>query len=108
MKEKETPPGSRDRKIIAIEEGSGPFQIAFQRIMRMVPDRDKEDKNLQRLLAFRLRQDGEAATIEYLVRKIRDIIQCGYTGSLYEYLKDDTKARECKPGDKNDSPPDVA
>ncbi|MEW5909788.1 MAG: hypothetical protein AB1659_08315 [Thermodesulfobacteriota bacterium] len=107
MKEKDTPT-PKDRKIIAIEESSGPFQMTFQRIMRMVPDRDKDDKNLQRLLAFRLKQDGEAATIEYLVRKIRDIIQCGYSGSLYEYLKDDTKARECKTGDKNETPPDVA
>ena len=96
-----------DRKIIAIEEQEGPFQMMFRRIMRMVPDRDKEDKNLQRLLAFRLRQDGEAVISEYLVRKIRDIIQCGYSGSLYEYLKDDVRAKECKLGDKNDGPPDV-
>lgn len=96
-----------DRKIIAIEEQEGPFQMMFQRIMRMVPDRDKEDKNLQRLLAFRLRQDGEATINEYLVRKIRDIIQCGYTGSLYDYLKDDVHAKECKLGDKDDGPPDV-
>ena len=37
-------------KLIAIEEQDGPFQGVFQRIMRMVPDRDKSDKNLQRLL----------------------------------------------------------
>ena len=96
-----------ERKIIAIEEQGGPFQMMFQRIMRMVPDRDKEDKNLQRLLAFRLRQDGEATISEYLVRKIRDIIQCGYSGSLYEYLKDDVRAKECQLEDENDGPPDV-
>lgn len=75
--------------IITIEDRQGPFQAVFQRIMRMVPERDKDNKNLQRLLAFRLEVDGEAATVEYLMRKIRDFIQCGYRGSLYEYLKDD-------------------
>ena len=31
-------------KIIAIEDRNGPFQPLFQRIMRMVPDKDKKDK----------------------------------------------------------------
>ena len=57
----------------------------------MVPDRDKNDKKLQRLIAFRLRTDGEAATKVYLINKIRDSIQCGYTGSFYNFLKDDLK-----------------
>jgi hypothetical protein len=95
-------------KIIAIEEQGGPFQAMLQRTMRMVPDRQRKDKNLQRLIAFRLRQDGETETHAYLIKKIRDIIQCGYTGSWYDYLKDDTKEKAYKPGDRNDSPPDVA
>ena len=74
-------------KLITIEAQDGPFQVLFQRIMRMVPDRDKDDKNLQRLLAFRLRTDGEAALSEYLIRKIRETIKCAYTGSLYNFLK---------------------
>ncbi len=41
-------------KLITIEAQDGPFQSVFQRIMRMVPDRDKNDINLQRLRAFRL------------------------------------------------------
>ena len=61
-------------KLVTIEEQDGPSQPLFQRIMRMVPDRDKNDKNLQRLLAFRLRIDGEAALSEYLIRKIRETI----------------------------------
>ena len=58
-------------KIISIEQQDGPFQKSFQRVMRMVPDRDKPDKKLQRLLAFRLRIDGEAALSEYLIKKIK-------------------------------------
>ena len=97
-------------KLIAIEEKDGPFQIVFQRIMRMVPDRDRNDKNLQRLLAFRLKIDGEAALSEYLIRKIREVIKCAYTGSLYEFLKDDTIKKECgvDEGDADSDPPGAA
>ena len=83
------------KKLLAIEEQDGPYQHLFQRIMRMVPDRDKKDKNLQRLLAFRLRIDGEAALSEYLIRKIRETINCGYTGNLYDFLKDDLIEKTC-------------
>jgi hypothetical protein len=95
-------------KLIAIEEESGPFQVVFQRIMRMVPDRDKNDKNLQRLLAFRLKTDGEAALSEYLIRKIRDMIQCAYTGGLYNFLKDDLIEKECGPNAEDPEPPGAA
>jgi hypothetical protein len=83
-------------KLITIEKQDGPYQAVFQRMMRMVPDRDKNDKNLQRLLAFRLRVDGEAALSEYLIRKIRETIKCAYTGSLYDFLKDDVIEKECR------------
>ena len=90
-------------KVIAIEKLEGPYQNIFLKIMQMVPDRDKNDKKLQRLIAFRLRTDGEAATREYLINKIRDTIQCGYTGSFYNFLKDDLKLKEC---DLEDETPD--
>jgi hypothetical protein len=83
------------KKLITIEEQQGPFKTVLQRIMRMVPERDKNDINLQRLLAFRLRIDGEAALSEYLIRKIRETIKCAYTGSLYEFLKDDLIEKAC-------------
>ena len=94
-------------KLIILEEQSGPFQAVFQRIMRMVPDRDKNDKNLQRLLAFRLKIDGEAVLNEFLIRKIRETIKCAYTGSLYDFLKDDLIEKECLPkeDDQNDDEP---
>jgi hypothetical protein len=95
-------------KIIALEELPGPYQAVFQRLMRMVPNRDKNDKNLQRLIIFRLRVDGEAATSEYLIRKIREVIQCAYTGSLYDYLKNDLKEKDCRMPPGGPDPPDVA
>lgn len=97
--------GIMSDKLIALEEQDGPFQNVFQRFMRMVPDRDKNDKNLQRLLAFRLRIDGEAALNEYLIRKIRETIKCAYTGSLYDFLKNDLIAKECRPEDDEESEP---
>ncbi len=95
-------------KIIAIEEQEGPFQMAFQRIMRMVPERDKQDKQLQRMIAFRLRIDGEATLSEYLIKKIKEAIKCSYGGSLYNYLKDDMEARECENTESGDTPPGAA
>ena len=96
-------------KLISIEEENGPFQVVFQRVMRIVPDRDKRDKNLQRLIAFRLRTDGEAETSEYLIRKSREIIRCSYTGTLYDFLKDDLEEKACKaPPPSGPEPPSVA
>ncbi len=91
-------------KIISIEEQTGAFQTTFQRVMRMVPDRDKPDKKLQRLIAFRLKIDGEAAINEYLIKKIKEAIKCSFRGSLYDYLKDDLLEETCI-GDESDDPP---
>ncbi len=95
-------------KVIAIEESAGPFQLVFQRMMRMVPDRDRDDKNLQRLIAFRLKSDGESATAEHLIRKIREIVRCGYRGSFYDFIKDDAKEKECGIFEPPPEPPAVA
>ena len=95
-------------KIISIEEQDGPFQMTFQRIMRMVPDRDKQDKKLQRLIAFRLKVDGEATITEYLIGKIKEAIKCSYHGSLYDYLKDDLLEKTCIGDDIEDPPPGAA
>ena len=91
-------------KIISIEETEGTFKLALQRIMRMVPDRDRHDKKLQRLIAFRLKLDGEATLSEYLIRKIRAAIKCSYSGNLYDFLKDDLKQRECTSIDEGPAP----
>ena len=95
-------------KIISIEEQDGPFQMTFQRVMRMVPDRDKQDKKLQRLIAFRLKIDGEAAISEYLIKKIKEAIKCSFHGSLYGYLKDDLLEKTCIGDDADEPPPGAA
>ncbi len=96
------------KKVIAIENSKSHLPFLLQRVMRMVPDKDKDDENLKRLLAFRLEIDGEAATTEYLMSKIREIIQCRYTGSLYDYLKDDRYSTDCMQEDPPPEPPDIA
>ena len=95
-------------KLITLEEKNGPFQAVFQRIMRMVPDRDKNDKNLQRLIAFRLKIDGETALNEYLTRKIRKKIKCNYSGNLYDFIKDDSIQKECTSDQDNTEPSGAA
>ena len=95
-------------KIISIESAGGPYQALLNNVLRMVPDRDKEDLELKRLLAFRLRTDGESATREYLMRKIRDMIQCAYHGRLYDFIKNDKLSASCAPAEDPSGPPDIA
>jgi hypothetical protein len=84
------------KKVITIENRESHFQSTIDRVMRMVPDKDKSDQNLRRLLAFRLKVDGEAATSEYIIQKIREVIQCRYTGRFYDFIKNDQIEKECK------------
>ena len=86
-------------KIISIEDKEGVLQATLRRVMRMVPEKDKSDPKLKRMIAFRLKTDGEAKTSEFLVSKIREIIQCRYSGSFYEFIKDDLKKAECQGAD---------
>jgi hypothetical protein len=95
-------------KIISIESAGGPHQALLNSVLRMVPDSDKEDLDLKRLLAFRLRIDGESATREYLMRKIRDMIQCAYHGRLYDFIKNDKLSTNCAPGEDFSGPPEIA
>lgn len=86
-------------KVITLENENGPFNRMLLRVLRMVPDKDRSDIKLRRMLAFRLKVDGEAATSEYLIKKIREIIQCAYTGSFYDFIKDDAMKDKCGPPD---------
>ena len=95
-------------KVITIDSDGGPHQMILQRIWRMVPDKDKDDIDLKRLLAFRLRVDGEAATSEFLMRKIRDMIQCAFRGRLYDFIKDNEIAGRCKSSKSDSGPPEIA
>jgi len=95
-------------KVISIESLDGPLYVMLRNVLRMVPDRDQGDVALQRLLAFRLRIDGEGSTRHFLMRKIRDMIQCRYTGRLYDFLKDDEKSSGCAPPPGDFDPPETA
>ena len=79
-------------KVIAVENSRGIPQFALHRVMRMVPDRDKSDRRLVRLLAFRLEHDGEAATCEYLMRNIRQYIRRPERRRFYDFLVQDQAA----------------
>ena len=79
--------------IINIEDRDDALHAILERVMLLVPEKDKQDLNLQRIIAFRLKLDGEPETRAYLVKKIEEIIQCAYTGSLYEFLKDDIQEK---------------
>jgi len=92
------------KKIIEIEEREGPFQAMFQRVMKMVPQQDREDKNLQRLIAFRMEIDGENTTVQYLKNKIQEARESAHKGSLYDFLKDSLDT----PPDDNSNPNIVA
>lgn len=96
-------------KVISIESDDGPYQMILHRVLKMVPDRDQQDVELKRLLAFRIRTDGEGPTREYLIHKIRDMVQCAYSGRLYDFLKDDKAADEClSVGGTQTDPPEIA
>jgi len=82
-------------KVIRIEDKDSSIGVLLERVMRMVPDRDKNDRNLRQLLAFRLRLDGEDRIREYLMQKIRAAVKCGYTGNFYDFIKNDLKEQEC-------------
>ncbi len=73
-------------EIINLETSQGAHLLVLQRIMRMVPDRDKDDPELKRLLAFRVMTDGENVTKEFLMEQIRAMIMSSYSGSLLHWL----------------------
>ena len=88
-------------KVIHLEDKDSTLGAQLERIIRMVPDKDKSDESLRQLLAFRLRIDGEDRIREYLMKKIRAAIECGYTGSFFDFVKDDLKEQECFPENDN-------
>ncbi len=92
------------KKVIFLEGIKGPFHDAFQRLMELVPIQDRNDKNLQRLIAFRSKNDGEDLTRTYILQKINHAKECNYTGSLYDFLKDDQLDTSC--GFEDPEPPD--
>lgn len=94
-------------KVFLIESVNGPYKVLLQNVMRMVPDRDKSDVALQRLIAFRLRIDGENATRQFLMHNIQDMIQSAFKGRLYDFLTDQA-ALKSSPRKLFPEPPDTA
>jgi len=94
--------------IINIEDRDEALHAILERVLLLAPEKDKQDLNLQRIIAFRLKLDGESKTRAYLVKKIEETIQCAYTGSLYEFLKDDIQEKKCVSKIENPDPPGVA
>ncbi len=95
------------RKIISIDRTQGPFQMVFHRVLRVVPDRDRADGRLRRLIAFRLRVDGEAETSAYLMRHIRDFARSRDDGPFYDFLTDPLQ-RGTPPTGRGTPPPGAA
>jgi hypothetical protein len=76
-------------KIIFPEGIEGPFHDAFNKLMELIPDEQRSDQKLQRLIAFRLKLDGEDLTRAYILNKIEHAEECRYAGNLYDFMKDD-------------------
>jgi hypothetical protein len=92
-------------ELISIEEVLGGDTRMLMRLMRLVPDKDKDDDCLRRLVAFRLLKDGEKRTQAFLLAKIRKMIQSAYTGRLYDFIRDDSRHGV---GNPNNDPPEIA
>jgi hypothetical protein len=92
-------------ELISIEEALGGDMRMLIRLMRLVPDKDKDDDCLRRLVAFRLLKDGEKRTQAFLLAKIRRMIQSAYTGRLYDFIQDDSRRGTSGPSNE---PPEIA
>jgi hypothetical protein len=92
-------------ELISIEETLGTDARMLVRLMRLVPEKDKDDDCLRRLVAFRLLKDGEKRTQAFLLAKIRKMIQTAYTGRLYDFIHADSRLGHSGP---HNDPPEIA
>ena len=83
------------QKIIILEDRKDILGVKLRKVMRLIPAREKGDKKLQRLLAFRLNADSEDNVRKYLMDNIKKIIQCSYTGNFYDFIKNNAIKKEC-------------
>jgi len=91
--------------IIFPEGIEGPLHDAFIRLMELIPEEKRTEEKLQRLLAFRLKLDGEDPTRAYILNKMELAVECQYTGNLYDFMKDDRIETSC--GLDEQDPPDL-
>lgn len=91
--------------IIFPEGIEGPRHDAFIRLLELIPAEHRNDEKLQRLIAFRLKVDGEDPARAYILKKIEHADECGYAGNLYDFMKDDRIETSC--GIDESDPPDL-
>lgn len=72
--------------IILPESLVGSDKLALERLMALLPPRDRSDLKLIRFLIFRMKIDGEKVTRGYILRKLEDIQRKGFDGSFYEFV----------------------
>jgi hypothetical protein len=83
------------KKIIAIEELQGPLRDALGRLFARIPEGQRDDADLRCLIAFRLQIDGERLTETYLENKLRAAVECGFSGRLFDFIRNDREERAC-------------
>ena len=79
---------------------------SFDRLIGLFDRHDRKDDDLRKIVAFRLKLDGEEVTREYLLKKIDTARQCDYSGRFYDFIKNDEEEKRC--GIKSSSFPDEA
>ena len=90
--------------VIDLSKLKGPFQDALKRIMEMIPSDQREDVKLTKLIAFRLKLDGEKKTAYYLKGKVQAAMRSNYKGRLFDFLIDDVVQKTEGP---SSDPPDM-
>jgi len=83
------------QKLYSIENLSGQDHDDLEKLLLLVPPKQRQDLQLRRLLLFRLLIDGFEITRSYMVDKTRAADRCGFSGRIYDYLKDDDIERSC-------------
>jgi hypothetical protein len=76
------------QKVIFPENMFGEGSRSFQRLMELVPAKDRADIKLKRFLVFRMKIDGEEATRTFLLNGIEHARESAFNGTLYDYLVD--------------------
>ena len=84
-----------EKDLIDLDELPGEDRENLEKLMLLIPPADREDVDLRRLLLFRLRLDGFSRTRNYLVERVRSADRCGFSGRLFDYLKDGLEEKAC-------------
>ena len=84
-----------EKDLIDLDEIPGEDRENLEKLMLLVSPAERTDVQPRRLLLFRLRLDGISKTRDYLVQRTRASERCGFSGRIFDYLKDDTEERSC-------------